>query len=379
MSLINKMLRDLEARQPESPPDATYMVPPLSKASASRTARRLGYIAVAIALVSGGAIAGRYLATTNVNTLTLSTATTDTDRIAAPKMLDAAVPSADKEHLGTAELTQKLPQPTIDRDDDLSTLTGSSNFATVSASEATNYVAERSAAKEIPPAPPTAAVRKNAAQGIITSLNDPSDLHRHVLEQARQRYREKNYHGVIALLQPHLNMQHETLSATAGAKSTSNLQLSSSLYQQLALAQLHLQRNTAAAVTLKQGSLATPADVELHMLYARVLLEQGEIEAAYTLLRDIPQPQLSSKPDFYALRAALARQHGIYTEATELYALLCQLSPARGDWRLGLAISQHQSGKLEQALFNYQQAAANPQLHEDLRTYAARQAQLLLP
>jgi thioredoxin-like negative regulator of GroEL len=147
----------------------------------------------------------------------------------------------------------------------------------------------------------------------------------------------------------------------------------------LALAQLQLHRNAAAAATLEQGRLVAPEDVELHMLYARVLLEQNEIEHAYTLLRQGPQPQLSAKPDFYALRAALARQHGAYAEAAELYALLCQLNPSRGDWRLGLAISQHQLGVHAQALLNYQSAAANPQLEENLRAYAARQAQLLLP
>jgi MSHA biogenesis protein MshN len=200
---------------------------------------------------------------------------------------------------------------------------------------------------------------------------NPLEQRQRVLGQAQQLYSRGDYPAAIATLQHHLEQE-------AGGSATASAQIiavDARIYRQLALAQLRLNKKAEAITTLEQGHLSAPEDIALHILYARVLMEEEQHQRAYTMLRDLPQPHLAAQPDFYALRAALARQLGIYTEAIQLYTLLCDLQPLRGDWRLGLAISQHQHGDLGQARANYQRAAANTRLDTQLRNFAAHQAQ----
>jgi predicted Zn-dependent protease len=214
---------------------------------------------------------------------------------------------------------------------------------------------------------------ENTRKVNISQASTPLEQRRRALSAAQQHYANADYSAAIRILQQHLE---QSPAAQIGSRSESAeiTTVDARIYRQLALAQLRLNQTDAAINTLEHGHLRAPEDIELHMLYARMLLEQDGSERAYTMLRQMPQPQITKHPDFYALRAALARQQEAYIEAVELYSLLCQIHPERGDWRLGLAISQHQQGDLDQAHQNYQRAANNTRLDQKLRDFAARKA-----
>jgi predicted Zn-dependent protease len=220
---------------------------------------------------------------------------------------------------------------------------------------------------------PTSAPRDNTGKVSFNHGTDPIGKRARVLQQAQQHYNRADYPAAIGILQQQLEQDTRGSDATTAQI----IALDARIYRQLALAHLRLNQPDAAINTLEHGHIHAPEDLELHILYARVLMEQDRNTRAYTMLRNLEQPQLPAHPDFYALRAALARQQGAYAEAIELYALLCKFQPQRGDWRLGLAISQHQHGDLEQARQNYQRAAANARLDSHLRDFAARQAEQL--
>lgn len=231
------------------------------------------------------------------------------------------------------------------------------------------------AAHAAPPAPSGAVATAKAA---APSISKPDLLlrQRQLLDQGRELYQNANYAGAVRVLNK--GIACASVAALDAGDNPGATELAAALHQQLTLAQLRLQRPEAAMATLENGHRLAPEHIGLHMLYARVLLDQGKAGQASTMLEQLPQPEMVTQPDFYALRAALARKTGALQKAVQLYAGLCRLDPERGDWRLGLAISQHQSGAMAQARANYQRVADNRDLNPQLRSFASSQIKLLV-
>jgi tetratricopeptide (TPR) repeat protein len=219
---------------------------------------------------------------------------------------------------------------------------------------------------------PSTAEPAGGSIAIKPALN-PVEQRRQVLKRAQQHYADAHYSKTIEALQQHLQRAETPDNPTSEADEIRHLD--AQIYRYLALAQLRLQQDAQALRTLERGHTVAPDDIEVNTLYARILLEENESARAYTILRRMTQPHLKEHPDFYALRALLARHQGAYAESEALYTLLCEFRPRRGDWRLGLALSQHLQGKAAQAYHNYQQAASNTALEAELRDFAARQAE----
>ncbi|MFW6387091.1 MAG: hypothetical protein ACOC0G_00280 [Thermodesulfobacteriota bacterium] len=221
---------------------------------------------------------------------------------------------------------------------------------------------------------PSTSEPANGSIAIKPALNRV-EQRRQVLKRAQQHYADANYSKTIETLQQHLQRVETQDNPTSKADEIRHLD--AQIYRHLALAQLRLQQHAQALRTLEQGHTVAPDDIEINTLYARILLEEKDSAHAYTILRRMAQPRLVEHPDFYALRALLARHQGAYAESEALYTLLCEFRPRRGDWRLGLALSQQLQDKGAQAYHNYQQAASNTALDPELRDFAARQAEQL--
>jgi hypothetical protein len=219
---------------------------------------------------------------------------------------------------------------------------------------------------------PSTAEPAGGSIAIKPALN-PVEQRRQVLKRAQQHYADAHYSETIEALQQHL--QRAQTPDNPASEADEIRHLDAQIHRYLALAQLRLQQDAQALRTLERGHTVAPDDIEVNTLYARILLEQNEGARAYTILRRMTQPHLKEHPDFYALRALLARHQGAYAESEALYTLLCEFRPRRGDWRLGLALSQQLQGKAAQAYHNYQQAASNTALEAELRDFAARQAE----
>lgn len=397
MSLINKMLRDLEARHPKttradvaSHADSVLMGDLEHTPSAVPLGKKRVSIAVtALVLLSVGASAGWYLAQSSPQKNALHLLPAQTNVTHVEQISSAPVhPEPIVQHVvESAQVTTGQP-PKNETLLPQAALTHTSSIQkTVALAKGIKAVAplfhdEAARGREILQPVPRQQVNATPAPAISTQkvnirhISTPLEQRKRVLSLAQQHYAGGNYVTTISVLQQHLeqNSHAETEPGSVAAEITA---LDARIYRQLAVAQLRLNQTEAALNTLEYGHRHAPEDIELHMLYARMLLEQNLGERAYTMLRHIAQPQIEAQPDFYVLRAALARQQGFYTEAAELYALLCRLQPQRGDWRLGMAISQHQQGNLEQAYQNYQRAASSASLDAKLRDYASRQAQQL--
>ncbi len=116
---------------------------------------------------------------------------------------------------------------------------------------------------------------------------------------------------------------------------------------------------------LREGLMLRPADVRLHMLNARLLMERGEPDQAIAALQRL-SPKLTEEPEFHALRAALLHKTRRHEEAAQLYRALVDLRPEAGVWWMGLAMALEANDEPEPALKAYDRAADQPDMSANL-------------
>lgn len=134
----------------------------------------------------------------------------------------------------------------------------------------------------------------------------------------------------------------------------------------------------AAREVLQQGITLMPNNADLRLLNARVAQAMGDKQAALQSLQAIT-PSASNNLDFYAMRAALAQQLGQAAEAGYSYQALTKAQPMVGRWWLGLAISKEQRGLMADAKQAYRRALLDNQLSAASRRFAQQRIQHLEP
>jgi MSHA biogenesis protein MshN len=125
--------------------------------------------------------------------------------------------------------------------------------------------------------------------------------------------------------------------------------------------------NTANAV-LEEGLEQDPENLGLLQLQAYSLLSQNKAEQAVLLLQTV-SPPLKSNLDYYDLMANAQRQVGDYQEAVSLYSQLLEVESNRSSWWLGLAVSYEALKQNNQAVGAYKRALATGQLSPALQNY----------
>lgn len=134
----------------------------------------------------------------------------------------------------------------------------------------------------------------------------------------------------------------------------------------------------AARDVLQQGITLMPINADLRLLAARVAQAMGDKQAALQSLQAIT-PSAVNNLDFYAMRAALAQQLGQAAEAGYSYQALTRAQPMVGRWWLGLAISQEQRSLMSDAKQAYRRALLDNQLSAASRRFAQQRIQHLEP
>ncbi len=155
------------------------------------------------------------------------------------------------------------------------------------------------------------------------------------------------------------------------AESTGNLNQAGSLWQQLRqldpadseayleLSRLaQLQRNDQAAVQVLEQALATGIqDPKLSMALAALALKQQDWVKALSYLQY--EPDIFNYTDFYALKAAALQKTSQHAQAVQVFQQLARQQPEQGRWWLGMALSYDALQQQEQALLAYRQVAVN--------------------
>lgn len=133
------------------------------------------------------------------------------------------------------------------------------------------------------------------------------------------------------------------------------------------LAGIHIKsgRFVNAAELLSEGVKVVPEYPLFAQLYARVLLEQKNPKLAIKVLEQ-GAAIINVEPDYYALLAATYQRVKNHKKAVELYLQLVKIRSNEGIWWLGLGISLEKSGKNKEALEAYQRAQQTGRLKAGL-------------
>jgi MSHA biogenesis protein MshN len=119
-----------------------------------------------------------------------------------------------------------------------------------------------------------------------------------------------------------------------------------------------IQRNDMGAVQiLEQASIAGVNDPKLSMALAALALKHQDWAKALGYLQY--EPDIFNYTDFYALKAAALQKTSQHAQAVQVFQQLARQQPDQARWWLGMALSYDALQQQEQALLAYRQVAVN--------------------
>jgi MSHA biogenesis protein MshN len=138
-------------------------------------------------------------------------------------------------------------------------------------------------------------------------------------------------------------------------------------YLNLARLWLTQQQIVSATQVLLQARQNGVLSAEINMQLAQLAIRQGNWQQALDFLPD--QFQLANEPEYFGLKATVLQQLQQFSEARNWYQRLHQLQPEQGRWSLGAALVSEQLGLAGEAHQYYQRAwqqrqALSPSSHD---------------
>jgi MSHA biogenesis protein MshN len=118
---------------------------------------------------------------------------------------------------------------------------------------------------------------------------------------------------------------------------------------------------TRAAFLLGQGIKLLPDDSSMRLMQARLLFRENRNTQALTLLIAHPKNMIADD-ELLSFRAALAEKQKDYATSLQDYVVLLQRQPDNARWMLGLAISQDKQKMYAQAVVTYKKVKSSNQL-----------------
>lgn len=146
--------------------------------------------------------------------------------------------------------------------------------------------------------------------------------------------------------------------------------------EQLVLVLLMQQRPREAEMQLREALSADPTQSRLAMQLAQLLAGRGQSEAALAVM----EPALldgAANAAFLGTLAGLYQQTGRPQQAIDNYRAALSLRPDMGVWWMGLGISLEQSGDLTAALDAYRRAESAKHLKPSLQKYVEQRLSVL--
>jgi len=139
---------------------------------------------------------------------------------------------------------------------------------------------------------------------------------------------------------------------------------------------LETKRVDEAAASLREGLALNAGNTGFAMLLARIMVERNDIPAALIVLQRHAAPA-DRNPDFHAFAAALYQRLDRHQEAIEQYQRALGLAPSAGVWWLGLGISFQAVEQRKDALEAFTRAKSAGNLAPDLLAFVEQRLRQL--
>ncbi len=110
-----------------------------------------------------------------------------------------------------------------------------------------------------------------------------------------------------------------------------------------------------AIKVLDRGLIVSPYHYDFRLFLARIYVSMNQKANAIKILEKATPP-VKQNVDYYATLANLAREEKDYKVAEKAYLKLITLNDSDGKWYLGLALTQEQRNKKNEALVSYKKA-----------------------
>lgn len=396
MSVINKMLQELDRRQGMSAPDGAIPPQQVRPVAAARRDREWFWrIIAALMLVTVGWVAWiayhlqpRTLVTeqafkaAEAGRRTPVPAATAPQPIIAPKPEPApepekraTEPAADKPAAQPAEtfkFAQSIETPIRELP---STPTPKAEQRVVAAVEAPRPAPSTSA-----PAPP---VRSDAPQAKphvdapqTRVLPPPASVPARVEKRDRARTSAEKAEGefrrAVALLnQGRVSEAEEGLVTALGADPSHE-----SARQALVALYLEYRRIDDARRLLQEGLAINPGNAQFATVLARIFVERRDYATALDVLNGV-RAAAQGNAEYHALQATVLQRLARHAEAADAFQAALRSAPHLGAAWVGLGISLESLGKRPEAADAFRRAVASGSLAEDARRYAEQRARQL--
>lgn len=387
MSVVNKMLKDLEQRDKQSIYEADY-VPVESQSAKSRK------LVVGILVLSSGVALATWLLLPKTNASLKSesqivASAQPSNLVVLSKNPDAKHSAPENNVPGIAasedmrdELPQQAAQKVVLSELDEATLV-SLESAKQADAEAATKAAEATLAqlnREIAQArqeqskqvePQTASLdNRNASHNSTSASSDNNTRDNGSDNNAAQAgvfsvsSSNKSASGK-SMLEQRIQLSLKNGDTPAALKDLNSLVAleprNSSARKRLASLEFAQGNPKRAAFLLDQGIKLAPADSSLRLMQARLLFRENRNEQALRLLNEHPDNVIADN-DLLSFRAALAEKQKEYTTSLQDYAVLLQRQPSNARWMLGLAISQDKQKMHDEAVITYKKVKSSNQL-----------------
>ena len=137
---------------------------------------------------------------------------------------------------------------------------------------------------------------------------------------------------------------------------------------------IEAKRTDEAIRHLQAGLILDPRQPALAMLLARLQIERGA-SGIDTLTRTLPYA--GNNADYHAFLAGALQRQQRYREAVEQYQAALRTAPANGVWWMGLGMSLQADKRNAEALEAFQRARASGTLSAELQAFVERRLQQL--
>lgn len=395
MSLINKMLQDLEGRRSENEVLGT-MEGQIRAAPERRQVHVAWWVVLGLTLILTGVISWLWGYRTAPVVMTEHSPQLALKLAPAIQMPQAIAQEAQapEQKNSSASITAESSSP-ITSESDIAKMPNAA-MDTQAKSEAA-IVVERpvSAQMPTPPATPPAPVvpavpakepamvpvktidpsivsqaksatmdRQVRRPGKATAFDIPANVAKQMKEITPQQRAEEEYRRATTLLGQGRNRE-----AIAALEKSLQLDSQHSVARQTLAGLLLEEKRQDDAINILQDGLKGDKNYPaLAMMLARLQVDKGDLHPAVGTLQQT-LPHAMDRADYQAFLAALLQREGRHKEAIEHYMVALRKSPQNGLWWMGIAISMQADNRLADARDAFGRAKASNSLSPELAAF----------